>query len=76
MATEFRLPKLGMGMVEAEIVEWSVADGAQVEEGQPVVVIQTDKVDNTLESPASGTIRILVPEGEVIEVGVVMATIG
>lgn len=75
MAVEFRLPKLGMGMVEAEVIEWSVADGDRVEEGQAVIVIQTDKVDNALDAPASGTIRLHVAEGDVVEVGVVMATI-
>lgn len=74
-ATEFRLPKLGMSMTEATVGEWLVENGATVSEGEEIVEIGTDKVDTAVESPASGTIEILVEEGETIDVGTVLARI-
>lgn len=49
-----------MGVVEQIVVlEWLVADGVEVEEGQSVVVVETDKAETELEAPASGRIQIL-----------------
>lgn len=73
--TELRLPQLGMQMTEATIEEWLVADGASVEAGQEVVAISTDKVDGAVEAPAAGSLRILVPVGETVEVGTVLAVV-
>jgi pyruvate/2-oxoglutarate dehydrogenase complex dihydrolipoamide acyltransferase (E2) component len=72
---ELRLPKLGMAMTEASVEEWLVADGATVDEGQEVVVIQTDKVDSTLDAPAARTIRIISEARSTIEVGELMVRI-
>jgi len=70
------LPKWGVTMQEATIDEWLVTEGQQVQEGQPIVRIATDKVDTEVESPASGVVRsIYVPEGEVAPVGAVLAVI-
>jgi pyruvate/2-oxoglutarate dehydrogenase complex dihydrolipoamide acyltransferase (E2) component len=73
--TEFRLPKMGMGMTEGTIGEWLVANGATVAEGEDIVEIGTDKVDTAIESPASGTIEIVVDEGETVDVGTLLARI-
>ncbi len=72
---ELRLPKFGMQMVEGTVSEWLVADGATIEEGEEVVVIETDKADSAVEAPASGTIKILVSAGETVEVGKLLAVI-
>lgn len=72
---ELCLPKLGMQMVDATIVEWVVEDGAQVEAGQEVVTISTDKVDTGLEAPVAGTIHIRVQADEIANVGDVLAVI-
>jgi pyruvate/2-oxoglutarate dehydrogenase complex dihydrolipoamide acyltransferase (E2) component len=73
---EFRLPKLSMTMVEAEIGGWHVAEGDAVSEGQDLVNILTDKVDNDLPSPATGVVgRIVVAVGDTVEVGDLLAVI-
>ena len=69
MAVPINIPKLGVSMTEGTIVEWLVADGDQVAEGQPLYVIETDKVENEVDATASGTIRITGTEGETYPVG-------
>ena len=67
-----------MGVVEQVlVVEWLVPDGAAVDEGDPVVVIDTDKAETELEAPASGRLAILVPASDEHEVaiGTVLATV-
>ena len=56
--------------------EWLVEDGAQVTEGQPLYALESDKSTNEVESPATGTLKILGEIGETYEVGVVIAEIG
>ena len=75
MATEIRIPKLGISMTEATLSEWFVADGAQVEAGAPLYAIEMDKSTNEIEAPASGVVNILGQVGEVYEIGTVIATI-
>jgi 2-oxoglutarate dehydrogenase E2 component (dihydrolipoamide succinyltransferase) len=70
------LPKWGMTMQEATISEWLVAVGDEVTEGQPIVRIESDKVETDVESPGTGTVsEIVVAEGEDAEVGSVIARI-
>ena len=70
------LPKWGMTMQEATITEWLVAVGDTVAEGQPIVRIESDKVEADVESPGNGTVsEIVVAEGEDAEVGSVIARI-
>ena len=70
------LPKWGMTMQEATVSEWLVAVGDAVTEGQPIVRIESDKVEADVESPGTGTIsEIVVAEGEDAEVGSVIARI-
>jgi pyruvate/2-oxoglutarate dehydrogenase complex dihydrolipoamide acyltransferase (E2) component len=64
-----RLPKLGMEMTEAVVVAWLVADGAEVTKGMPLYEIETDKVANEIESPASGRIRHIAEVGVTYPVG-------
>jgi pyruvate dehydrogenase E2 component (dihydrolipoamide acetyltransferase) len=76
MATFFAMPKLGMNMVEGTIVEWLVKEGEQIETGQVVLAIETDKATQEVEAPASGVLaRILKPEGETLPCNAVMAVI-
>ncbi len=68
------LPKWGMTMQEAVVGEWLVAVGDEVTEGQPLVTVESDKVDADVESPGPGTVaELLVPEGESADVGSVIA---
>ncbi len=76
MAYEFRLPDLGEGLTEGEIARWLVEEGQEVAEDDPLVEIQTDKATVEVPSPAAGTVRILVEEGEVVPVGTVLVVIG
>ncbi len=57
MADEFVMPKLGLTMESGTIVGWLVEDGAVVEPGQPVLVIETDKVESEVEATRSGRLR-------------------
>lgn len=70
---EFRLPDVGEGLDQAEIVEWLVAEGERVERDQPLVEILTDKSQTQLPSPKAGVIRRLgFAEGDMAEVGQVL----
>lgn len=64
MAVEFQMPKLGLTMEEGTIVEWLVDDGAAVEQGTPVLTIETDKVESDVEASGSGVLHITGNEGE------------
>lgn len=75
MATEVILPKLGFSMNEGNLAEWIVADGGQVQEGEPLFALESDKSTQEVEAPASGTLKILKPAGETYEVGTVLAEI-
>jgi pyruvate/2-oxoglutarate dehydrogenase complex dihydrolipoamide acyltransferase (E2) component len=73
---EITLPKWGMTMQEAVVSEWLVAVGDTVTEGQPIVRVESDKVDAEVEAPASGTVtEILVADGQTAEVGDVLGHI-
>jgi pyruvate dehydrogenase E2 component (dihydrolipoamide acetyltransferase) len=73
MALEFKLPDIGEGIAEGEIVKWLVAPGATVKEHQAVVEVMTDKATVEVPSPAAGTIRELrAKEGDVVPVGSVI----
>ena len=77
MAREFRLPDIGEGLTEAEIVRWLVAVGDSVEADQPIVEVETDKAVVEIPSPYAGVvISHGGVEGDVIEVGEVLVTIG
>lgn len=73
---EFRLPDVGEGLTEAEILRWYVAPGDEVHLNMVVVEIETAKSAVELPSPFSGTVvDILVGEGETVEVGSVLFTV-
>ena len=76
MATEVRLPQWGMEMAEGTIVKWLKKEGDAIKEGEPLVEVETAKIDTELESIASGILaHILVPEGETIPIRTVLAVI-
>jgi pyruvate/2-oxoglutarate dehydrogenase complex dihydrolipoamide acyltransferase (E2) component len=76
MAIQVTVPKIGFSMNEGILSEWLVEDGAQVTEGQPLYAIESDKSTNEVESPASGTLKIIGEIGETYEVGTIIAEIG
>ena len=56
MAYEFKLPDIGEGVVEGEIVKWLVKEGDSVVEDQPLVEVMTDKATVTIPSPKKGKV--------------------
>jgi len=75
MAVEILLPKIGFSMNEGTLAEWLAADGAQVTEGQPLFLLEADKSANEVESPGTGTLKIIAAAGGTYEVGTVLGTI-
>jgi pyruvate dehydrogenase E2 component (dihydrolipoamide acetyltransferase) len=76
MIREFRLPDVGEGISEAEIVRWLVAEGATVSEDQDIVQIETDKAIVALPSPHTGTVvKLHHKEGDLARVGEILVTI-
>jgi pyruvate dehydrogenase E2 component (dihydrolipoamide acetyltransferase) len=74
--TEVIMPKMGDGMEEGTLVEWTVKDGDKVKSGQVIGNIQTDKAVMELEAPGSGTFTgILLAAGATVPVGVPIAII-
>lgn len=76
MAFLFKLPDVGEGIHEAEIVRWLVAEGDHVEEDQPLVEVQTDKALVELPSPKAGVIgKLHFAAGDIAPTGAVLVTI-
>jgi len=73
---EFKLPDLGEGVAEGEIVSWKVTLGDHVEEDQPLVEVMTDKATVEIPAPKTGKIeKILAEPGAVVPVGEVLVVI-
>jgi 2-oxoglutarate dehydrogenase complex dihydrolipoamide succinyltransferase (E2) component len=73
---EFKLPDIGEGISEGEILKWMVKEGDQVKEDQPLVEVMTDKVNVQIPSPRSGRVsKILVKEGDIAKVGATIMVI-
>ncbi|MCW2977683.1 MAG: Dihydrolipoamide acetyltransferase component of pyruvate dehydrogenase complex, partial [Actinomycetia bacterium] len=76
MATEVKLPRLGQGMESGTIVKWLKSEGDQVQKGDALYELDTDKVTQEVEAEATGVLlKIAIPEGEV-EVGKTIGIIG
>ena len=75
-AQAFKLPDVGEGLVEAEILTWYVAPGDEVTVNQMICEIETAKAAVELPSPYAGTVKeLFAEEGETVEVGTVIITI-
>lgn len=69
MIYEFKLPDVGEGIAEGEIVKWFVTKGKTIKEDEPIAEVQTDKALIEITSPVSGKVReIFYEEGDVAEV--------
>lgn len=77
MATEIKMPKLGMTMTKGKIVQWLKSEGDKVVKEEPVFAVENDKVNIDVESPTDGILlKIEAEEGEIIPVGETVAYIG
>ncbi|SFS32354.1 dihydrolipoamide acetyltransferase family protein [Halostagnicola kamekurae] len=75
MAREFKLPDVGEGVAEGELVSWLVEEGDPISEDQPVAEVETDKALVEVPSPVDGSVRELrAEEGEIVPVGDVIIT--
>jgi pyruvate dehydrogenase E2 component (dihydrolipoamide acetyltransferase) len=71
------MPQMGVSVSEGTITKWLKQPGEPVEADEPLLEISTDKVDTEVPSPGSGVLaEVLVQEGETVEVGTKLATIG
>ncbi len=76
MAIILSMPKWGLAMKTGLVVEWLKHPGDAVQQGEPIVEIESEKASNEVEAPATGTLRFLVvPEGEHAAVGEAIAVI-
>ena len=73
MAVDFKLPEIGEGTAEGEIIKWLVAVGDKVAEDTPLVEVMTDKATVEIPSPGPGVVAELrAAEGDVVDVGAVI----
>ena len=77
MATNVKLPQWGMNMEDGLLVKWLVKEGDTVEKGQPMVEVETSKINSELEAPEAGVVaHIMVPEGTTVDVGTIVVVLG
>lgn len=77
MATKVILPMLGQTMEEGTITKWLKQEGDNVEKGEPLLEVMTDKVNMEVESPASGVLRKIIAQvDQTVPVMDVIAIIG
>ena len=75
MAIEVTMPKLGLTMETGKITEWKKAEGAQVNQGEILLVVETEKITYEVECPASGLLHIIVPQDGEVPVAELIAII-
>jgi 2-oxoglutarate dehydrogenase E2 component (dihydrolipoamide succinyltransferase) len=77
MPVQVFMPQLGESVIEGTVSKWLKAKGDKVDEFEPLLEVNTDKVDSEIPSPASGILlEILVPEGTTVTAGTLLAWIG
>ena len=76
MAIEIKVPEMGESIVEATVGAWVKNEGDQIEAGETILELETEKVNLEVTAPATGTLETVnIPEGEVVNVGTVLGTI-
>jgi len=77
MAIQVLMPKIGLTMKEGKVVEWKKREGDQVEKGEVLFILETEKTTFEVEAPESGILsKILVKVDETVPVGAVVGLIG
>ena len=76
MQVEVVMPKMGESIQEGKILRWMKKPGDTIEKDESILEISTDKVDSEIPSPSAGILtKVVVPEGETVDVGTVIAFI-
>jgi 2-oxoglutarate dehydrogenase E2 component (dihydrolipoamide succinyltransferase) len=76
MQVEVVMPKMGESIQEGKILRWMKKPGDTIEKDESILEISTDKVDSEIPSPSAGILtKIVVPEGDTVDVGTVIAFI-
>ena len=77
MSIQLIMPEMGEGVIEGTVARWLKAEGERVDQYEAVLEIETDKVTTEATAEEAGTLlAIMVPEGETVPVGTVLAVIG
>ncbi len=72
---ELKVPASGESITSANVAKWRRNTGEFITQGEVLVTLETDKVSNELEAPASGRLKIITPEGDEVAIGAIIATI-
>jgi len=75
MPTPLLIPRLEMAMTEGGLAQWLVEDGAQVAEGDPIYVLETEKAAQEVAAPVAGVLRQKAAAGEIYPVGAAIGEI-
>lgn len=76
MSVNVTMPKLGLTMKTGKVSKWSKKEGDQVQKGEELFEVETEKITNKVEAPASGVLfQIVVPVGTTVPVGAILAII-
>ena len=75
MAYDVIMPKLGMYLEDVRLVEWLREEGAEVNLGEPIFVLETDKVTTEVEADAAGILHRIVPADSMVPIGGVIGKI-
>ncbi len=69
------VPAAGESVTSANVAQWHVQTGTAVTQGQTLLTLETDKVSQELEAEVAGVLNILIPEGEEVSIGAIVANI-
>jgi len=76
LAIEIKVPEMGESIVEATVGAWVKNEGDQIEAGETILELETEKVNLEVTAPATGILETVnIPEGEIVNVGTVLGTI-
>jgi pyruvate/2-oxoglutarate dehydrogenase complex dihydrolipoamide acyltransferase (E2) component len=77
MGTKVIMPQLGESVIEGTVTRWLRDEGEPIEEFEPLLEVNTDKVDTEIPSPASGVVlKLYIEEGQTVRAGTVLAFLG
>ncbi len=75
MAIDVKVPSVGESVTEGRIARWLKKDGEAVKPDEPIFELESDKAAQEIAAPAAGVLKTLVPEGEIVKIGQVVATV-